>query len=250
MNGIHYDRLCAMLPTYGRSTTYLPAFLHSAIATASTPRSVSFALCVNAHDEATKAFLRGFEWKGHEWEMVEEDLPKPNLAVYFNMLYNQTKTKRESGTVVTMFGDDMEYRTPSWDKRMLDLINAYQGVGVFWANDDWIAHERCPVNLFVARDFVEATEHPFMCELFAGDMIDYLWGKVGKYTRTSHYDPDTHIWHNHNGHKPKEQWDATFQRLIPSQQQGHAVGKEKAKQVAMEIADILKRKGLVGTSIC
>jgi hypothetical protein len=249
VNGIHYDRICVMLPTFGRSTTYLPSFLRSAILTASTPRSVSFAFCVNVHDEATKAFLRAFDWKGHEWEMIEEDLPKPDLSIYFNMLYNQTKTKREGGTVVTMMGDDFVFETGGWDARILALINAYAGVGVFFVNDSYIARERCCVNLFVTRQFVEATERPFMAD-FPAEMIDVVWHSVGKLTRTLHFDADTIIRHNHSTRKPVDQWDATFKRLNAIQTAVHAEGgKARAKQIAAEIAEILKRKGLVGDSI-
>jgi hypothetical protein len=89
-----------------------------------------------------------------------------------------------------------------------------------------------------------------MCEEFAGDMIDYLWTKVGKYTRTSHYLPNVIIKHNHNTAKPKEQWDATFNRLRPAQAQGQEVGKKRARQIAAEIAAILIKKGFVGDSVC
>lgn|SRR4030042_625898 len=244
-----YDSICVMLPTYGRSGTLLPTFINSCMETASDVNHIKFAFCLNQKDVETDRFLKLFKWpKKENLLIVYESTDKPNLSLYFNMLYRET-TVFGDNCLVSMLGDDMEFRTPGWDKFILDAVNMYNGIGIFWCNDNYIAHERCAVNLFVTRKMVDATEHPFMCEEFAGDMIDYLWTKVGKYTRTQHYFPDVIIQHNHNTSLPKEQWDATFNRLRPAQAEGHAVGKPRAKQIAHEISDILIRKGLVGNSI-
>ena len=156
--------------------------------------------------------------------------------------------KPEKETVVSMVGDDMQFLTPNWDIKILELINHYKGIGVFWANDDYIARERLCVNMFVTRDFVEATEHDFMCELFAAEMIDYLWHKVGKYTKTLHFDPDIHIKHDHQYSYPTK--DDTFNRLQPLRDAAWIGGKLKAKEIASKIAEILKKKGMVGKSVC
>ena len=237
-----YKKIILMCPTYRRSDTYLPRYVETAVKTW-THGLVELMFCVNKNDHATKCYLNS----KIECKIVEENLPRPNLAKFFNLMYDEV---RDPGVVVTMLGDDMEFRTPGWDRRMLDLINTHKGVGVFWANDDYIARERMCVNVFVTSDFVHATEHPFMDERFEADMIDYLWHKVGQYTNTLHFDPDTHIFHNHNTTKPAIAWDATFKRLAPGRAQGAQVGKGEAKRIAAEIAEILKKKGLVGDSVC
>jgi len=243
---VKYDKICLMLPTYGRSHNYLPTFIQTAIATVSDPKRIHFAFLVNVNDTDTKSFLTDFDFKGSEMEMVEESLLVPHLAKYFNMLYAMTKTRDEAGTVVTMVGDDMQFKTQNWDTRMLDLINTYDGIGIFWANDEYIAREKLCVNIFTTRKFVQATERPFMCELFPGEMIDLVWYEVGRLTKTLHFDPYTIIYHNHSGKKP----DLTCKRLQPSRDEGWRIGKAKARQVAEEIAAILIRKGMTGTSIC
>lgn len=248
-----YDKICLMLPTYKRSKTYLPAFIYSAITTSS-PERVSFLFCVNKNDTETFEFLRNYDFRGFDFETIVEELPSPNLARYFNMLYDHVRSDQQTygrEVVVTMVGDDMVFETLQWDRRMLDLINAYGGVGVFWANDAYIAHERCAVNLFVSQDMVEATGRPFMCEEFEADQIDVVWTEVGRLTRTSHYDPDIVIRHNHSSRGPEAGWDPTFKRLNAIQQTVYARGgKSRAKQVAREIADVLLAKGFKGTSIC
>ena len=161
------------------------------------------------------------------------------------MLYHVSENFGDD-CLVSQLGDDMVFKTHGWDTRLLDIVNSYNGIGVFWCNDDYIAHERCAVNLFVTRKMVEATERPFMCEEFAADYIDYLWTKVGKYTRSCHYLQNVIIKHNHNTSKPKEDWDPTFQRLKVIQDQASVLGKARAKEVAREIADILIKKGFIG----
>lgn len=237
-----YNKICLMLPTYGRAKTYLPRFVETAEEMST---NICFSFCVNEGDMETINYLNGRKWK-FEYEIIYENLPSPHLAKYFNLLYNNSKWNDNKEVVVSQMGDDMEFRTTGWDTKMLALINKHNGIGVFWANDDFIAREKMCVNLFVTRDFVEATEHKFMCELFAAEMIDYLWYKVGKYTQTLHFDPDIHIWHNHGSQKP----DRTFMRLESFRKAAWVDGKVKAKVEAARIADILKKKGMVGNSIC
>jgi hypothetical protein len=245
-----YDRIALMLPTYGRCDTYLPRFIESAIATASSPKTVCFAFCVNVKDVKTQEFLKAYDFKGHEWEWIPESLPSPNLARYFNILYKLTSFG-DPGTVVSMVGDDMLIETPGWDEKLLNQINYYDGVGVFFCNDDYISRERCAVNLFVTRKMVEATGRPFMDESFGAEMIDVVWTEIGRVTKTLHFYPDIIIRHDHNTRKPKDKWDATFKRLNVLQEQVHAGGgKARAKAIGREIGDLLLAKGFRGNSIC
>lgn len=239
-----------MLPTYGRSDTYLPRFIESSIATASSPKTVCFAFCVNVKDVKTQEFLKAYDFKGHEWEWIPESLPSPNLARYFNILYTLTKFKQPE-TVVSMVGDDMAFETRGWDEQLIAQINYYHGVGVFFCNDKYIARERCAVNLFVTRKMVDATGRPFMDESFGAEMIDVVWTEIGRVTKTLHFYPDIIIRHDHNTRKPKAQWDSTFQRLNVIQEKVHGSGgKSKAKAIGREIGTLLLAKGYRGDSIC
>ena len=244
-----YDSICVMLPTYGRSNSLLPRFVSSCTATASDLKNLKFAFCVNQGDHDTYRYLKSLPWPNRDNVLIVQEFTKePNLAVYFNILYNETKKFGEN-CLVSMLGDDMEFMTPNWDRDIISLVNQYKGIGVFWCNDAYIAKERMCVNMFVSRMFADATEYPFMAEIFKGDMIDYIWRKVAKYTKTAHYLPNVVIKHNHNTSKPQNQWDSTFNRLRPAQAQGHQIGKEKAREIAHAMADALIRKGLVGDAI-
>jgi hypothetical protein len=247
---IKYDRVCLMLPTYGRSQTLLPKFVDSAIKTASSQKTVCFAFCANKRDTATLEYLRTKDFQGHDHEVVVEDLPRPDLSVYFNMLYDQTKTRSEPGTLVSMVGDDMVFETHGWDATLLGQANHYEGVGVFYFNDAYIARERCAVNMFVTRKMVEATEQPFMAP-FAADMIDVVWTEVGRATKTLHFYPDIVLRHNHNTKLAVQSWDDTYRRLKGVQDEVRAArGKKQARNAGLQIAQTLIAKGYVGDSIC
>jgi len=244
-----YDSICIMLPTYGRSNTLLPKFITSCTATADILSNLKFAFCVNEKDYDTYNYLKSLPWPKKENVLIVQEFTKePNLAVYFNILYHETKKFGER-CLVSMLGDDMEFLTQGWDSHILNIVNRYKGVGVFWCNDDYIAKEKMCVNAFWSRMFIDATEYPFMAEVFRGDMIDYVWRKIAKYTKTAHYLPNVIIKHNHNTSKPQNQWDSTFNRLRPAQQQGHKVGKGEAKKIAHLMADNLIKKGLTGNAI-
>ena len=217
-----WDKIALFLPTYGRTHNHLPAFISSCMEMTENPAKVHFSFLVNSNDQTTKEFINAYNFGAFSWEMIEESLPTPHLAKYYNMLYALTCTRDESGTVVSMVGDDMIFRTKGWEKTLLDTINQYKGIGVFWLNDDYIARERLCVNIFVTRQFVRMTERPFMCEAFAAEMIDVVWYEAGRLTKTLHFLPDVHLMHNHGG-KLK---DATHMRLEPHRKEAHDVASQ------------------------
>ena len=236
---MRYNKICIMVPTYKRSKTSLPVFIDSALATA-TLKNICFSFCVNKKDTETIDYLSQRDWDyGTEWEIIYEDLIQPNLAYYFNKMYDETKFD-SSGTCVSMFGDDMVFKTYGWDEKFLNTINNYNGIGVFWADDNYIAHDQLCVNLVVTRKMVEATKHRFMCDLFHADMIDTIWMEVGKLTNTGHYLNDVIIQHNHSTKKPGEEWDETFMRLRPIQIQANSKGNQAmGRTYSVIIAGIL-----------
>jgi len=77
-------------------------------------------------------------------------------------------------------------------------------------------------------------------------MIDYVWGFVGKLTGTEHYFPKVVIKHEHNLRKGKAEWDATYKRLAPMQEQYHNGRQYKIAEI---YAAILARN-LVDAGVC
>ena len=213
-----YNKICIMLPTYKRSKTSLPVFINSALETCSNPANICFSFCVNKKDIDTLEYLDSYIFPfGCEYEIIVENSFVPNLAKYFNMLYNQTRFSG-SDIVASMLGDDMELKTHGWDIQLLNAISGLDGIGVFYCNDNFIAGGNLCVNLFVTRKFVDATKKPFMCPMFNADMIDYVWHMVGGLTRSLHYSENIVIQHNHDLKKTPEERDETYNRLEPFRQ--------------------------------
>jgi len=245
-----YDKICLMLPTYGRSGTYLPAFIESAMR-CSGSEHVNFAFCVNEKDKATRGYLQRVNFGKFKHDIVLESYPTPNLAAYFNLLYAQSPLANVPGTMVSMLGDDMVFVTPGWAEEILKWTNERKGIGVYFCNDMFEAHGRCCVNMFVTREMVAFTEAPFMAPEFPAEMIDVVWHVAGRISKNLHYFPNLIIRHDHNRRKIQIHWDPTFNRLRNVQIQVHASGgKKRAIKLGEEIGFRLIQKGIVGDSDC
>jgi len=214
---VSYDSINLMIPTYKRSSTKLPLVINSAIDTVSDIKKLKFSFCINEHDIESINFLKESpELKHVDWCMVIENTDQPNLASFWNLLYEKTDFKDES-TLVSMVGDDMEFITKDWDLPLLSHADYTDGICVMYCNDDYIAFDKCCVNLFTTRKMIEATEKPFMCELFHADMIDVVWTHLGRLTSSLKYFDYIVIKHNHETKKSQDEWDETMIRLAPVQ---------------------------------
>jgi len=216
-----YDKIWLMVPTYKR-VEWIQRFIDSAIIMSDDPEKIAFCFCTNVKDKKTVEGIKlsiydeNDELKVGDILFVEEKSIQPNLSLYFNMMYDAViEAERGKDCVVSMLGDDMVFETKGYDTRLLDEINKHEGIGVFWCDDGYIAHDKCCVNLFVTKKFVEATGQPFMCPWYKADMIDAIWWMVGKQTQTCRYLGDVVIKHLHN--TSLGGYDPTFQRLRPLQ---------------------------------
>lgn len=230
MEKITYDKICLMLPTYKRISS-LTSVIDSALKHANDPSSLRFCLCVNEKDKETLAYLNSRYWPNeNHLDVILENTRQPNLSFYFNEMYKRTRFN-ELGTLVSELGDDMVFCTKGWDDRVLEEINKREGKAIVYCDDNYIAHEKCCVNLFTSRMMVEASKKPFMCEFFHADMIDMIWTMVGTMTGTLVYLQDVIIQHNHSTKKNKDDWDETFKRLAPVQKAAN--GSENQRYAAV-----------------
>lgn len=211
-----YNRICLMVPTYKRvSNGKFPRFVESAIQNASSHKRICLCACVNKRDTETLQYIERMRSETSvEIDVITENLLQPNLAYYFNKMYDETKFN-DQATLVSMLGDDMIFQTPDYDIAILQMLNNYDGNGLVWCNDDYIAKDSLCVNLFTTRKYVEAIEKPFMCPLFHADMIDVVWMVCQKMTGSGHYLKDVVIKHDHGTAYTQDQWDENFCRLSP-----------------------------------
>jgi hypothetical protein len=204
-----------MLPTYGRSAadSHLPKFITTALTNVSNLNNIAFTFCVNKRDTATINFINGrLREVAVDFEIIIEELPRPHLAKYFNMMYDQTKFNDES-TLVSMLGDDMEFLTDSYDLLILNAANECDGLGLIFGDDCLWWHEQLCVNFFTSRRLVELIKpNPFMCELFPRDQIDIVWRDIAQQLGVYIYISSLKIRHNHST-APGNTKDATFENL-------------------------------------
>jgi hypothetical protein len=202
-----------MLPTYKRVLNMrLPVHIQSAIECVSDLNNIAYTFLVNDYDDETINYLHGLEGS-FEFQVLYTNLKFPNLSNFYNQLYSETKFN-DPGIIVSMIGDDMIWKTKNFDLIILEKINECDGKGIVWCNDDYIGKDKCCINLFTTRKIVEASNHPFMCEMFTADYIDVIWYKIAKAMKIDYYLSDVILRHEHNRRLPKEQWDVTRNRLV------------------------------------
>jgi hypothetical protein len=203
-----YDRINIMLPTYGRAKTKLPKFIESIFDTVDDLKNVCISFVVNASDTETREAIHGLCGKKIEFEILEEDSKECDLSSYFNLSYRTSRFNGEN-ICVSMFGDDMVFLTKKWDSAILEKINDIYGFGFVYGDDDNSQHEELCVYFVTTRTFVEFTEKPFMCSLFAVDYMDNVWMEIGRKLNCAAYLPNLHVLHDHatrSGNTPDDVW--------------------------------------------
>lgn len=222
-----YEKICLMIPTYKRPE-WLGKIIDSAVETADDVSRLRFSFCVNVKDDVTRKYLSEKAFPaGCEWEIIDESTRQPNLALYFNKMFDETKFNGDD-TLATELGDDMVFVTRGWDTIILEEMNKADGLVIVYCDDDYIAHDKCCVNLFVSRKLVALTRKPFMCPYFHADMIDLVWTMVGAISGILRYLPSVVIRHNHStAEKDESKWDDTFKRLAPVQKSANSKANHK-----------------------
>ena len=211
---MRYNKINLMLPTYKRvSNGKLPRFINSVLKYKSNLNNICFTFLVNEFDEETLSFVNTFRKNNNIYQShtLIENSNTPHLGKFYNQIYKETIFK-EPGTVVSMVGDDMEFKTSGYDLAILNVINKHNGNVIVYCNDDYVQGKKLCVNLFTTRKLIESTKHPFMCELFAAYYIDTVWMKVGQKMNLLHYLNNVIIKHHHMSSN-KKLIDETAQRL-------------------------------------
>jgi len=206
-----YNKINFFLPTYKRvENNKLPRLIRSIINNVSSLNNVCITFLVNVNDIETRDYLDRLTIS-ISWERLYTNLKEPHLGKMYNQIFEQTKFK-ESSTLVSMIGDDMEWQTSGFDLAILDEVNKRKGWAVVYCNDGYIQGSKLMVNLFTTRKYVEATRHPFMCDKFQAYFIDTVWTKIAKKTGTAVYLNNIILKHHHYTKNPK-MIDITSQRL-------------------------------------
>lgn len=206
-----YDRINLMLPTYGRAKTKLPRFINSAIEHASNYKNVCITFLLHKKDTDTINYIKQ-DIIPFETDIIFDEYETPNLAIFYNTLYEKTKFK-DDNILVSMIGDDTIFKSNNFDIDILNEINKHDGIGLVYCDDCYIHHDRLCVNMFTTRKFVDGTGLSFMDERFPADFIDDIWMAVSKSVNAAYYLGDTKLYHDHEGRVSQDNRDKTCIRL-------------------------------------
>jgi len=209
-----YTAVNIFVPTYKRPK-WLKRFIESALDCCDLKKQIYFTFLVNQDDADSDRVLRfynrrkNFKVLKNEWDTTGDN---PSLSKYYNQCYKQTPFNAP-GVCVSMFGDDMVFESKGFDTRFLEAVNKANGYTVAYGDDCYVQHQSMCVHMVTTREMVEATNRPFMCELFQAQAIDTVWYLVCKATGLLSYLPDVKVHHYHNSALPPEERDETFARL-------------------------------------
>lgn len=209
---MEYRKINVMLPTRGRSQTLLPAHFKSAVECVGDPSKVKYTLLVDNGDEGTTDFLASLHVPFELAIIGQDGGSYPHLAEFYNTLYNRTPFN-DADTLVSMVGDDMEWRTKGFEGLILDAVNERRGLAVVCCDDGYHHSRKRFVNEFTTRMIVDATHKPFMCPSFPADYIDDMWWMISERIGTTVWLDSVTLYHNHASRYPQNARDETCQRL-------------------------------------
>lgn len=101
-----------------------------------------------------------------------------------------------SGEILMMCGDDIVFRTPGWDKRVLEAFDQYPDKIVLVYGNDLIQHERHATHPFIHRRWYEAVGY-LVPNGFSCDWSDTWLNDVAIELGRRHYLPDVITEHMH-----------------------------------------------------
>lgn len=233
-----WTRINVMLPTYKRSDMRLRYFVDSALKTCASVDNICFTFVCNEQDTETHRYLTTRLRGVADFCVLMESLQTPHLAKYFNQAYKDTEFKDDS-VCVSMFGDDFVFKTDRWDEILLQWVNDYDGIGIFYGDDMNRFHGDLATMFVTTRKYIEAQGHDeFMCELFPIDEIDVIHHDIAKAVGRLFYLPHVKILHDHSTLPGK--MDAVWTRM---REQLHVVDRNRpqsADEIAKRVAALKK----------
>jgi len=207
-----WDKINLMVPTFRRSETHLPEFIKSVLDTAS-PNTTVMTFLVNVTDPASEKKID--ELIGHtefSYDVMHEGSTRPNLAKFWNKMYDESPYSNDPAIMVSMIGDDMMFKTAGWDATVLKWCNIFDGVCVIFGDDCTVQRDALMVNAFTTQKFIKAqSPHPFMCEEFPIDYMDKVLDYTAKNLNRRLYVDNVKIFHNHSSLPGNS--DDTYRRL-------------------------------------
>jgi hypothetical protein len=154
------------------------------------------------------------ERAGYEAAFDEQYLPTiiyPSAlgAGMANALNYHAMKRATNYDVIGFIGDDHRFRTPAWDKHIVQTLNQ-EGGGIAYAND-LFQSERLPTQVFISSNVLVALG--WFCLPGAKHLyLDDAWKTVGEAADCLFYFPQVVIEHMHPA-AGKAEWDPNYERV-------------------------------------
>lgn len=97
-----------------------------------------------------------------------------NLSVMWNRCY-----ERASADIVMHCGDDIRFRTPNWDKIVLNEFDKYKDKIVLVYGNDGVRKDDLATHSFLHKNWIETVGY-FLPPYFSSDMNDYWLTTVAR----------------------------------------------------------------------
>ena len=105
---------------------------------------------------------------------IIEERGEGNLSVMWNRCY-----ERASADIVMHCGDDIRFRTPNWDKIVLDEFDKYKDKIVLVYGNDGVRKDDLATHSFLHKNWIETVGY-FLPPYFSSDMNDYWLTTVAR----------------------------------------------------------------------
>jgi hypothetical protein len=233
-----YDKINLMVPTWGRVVNgMLPRFVESAATLADNIDKIHFSFLIDPGDKQSSYYITKLAHTGLKVDLFVSDFEQPHVAKCYNRLYELSI--QDPSMLISMVGDDMEWKTKGYDSKILDKANECKGKAIIYCDDDFVQHEKMCVNLFTTRLLVDATGQPFMCPKFRANIIDSIWTSIGRKADLLQYMPDIILKHHH---KDRDENRVRMSTYVSFESQHAGFIDEYSDLIAIALTE----KGLIG----
>ncbi len=179
-------KISLLCPTRNRPE-FMKELWESAIKNALYKDDIEIVFYIDNDDESS---LKMYKTLGNNVKVVVDSRGDGNLSKMWNRCYDIS-----SADIVMHCGDDIRFRTPNWDKIVLDTFDEYDDKIVLVYGDDGVRKDDLATHGFLHKNWIQTVGY-FLPPYFTSDMNDY-WlttiarnigrlRKVGIYTEHLH----------------------------------------------------------------
>lgn len=125
-------------------------------------------------DSDDSGSIEMYESLGSNVHAIIDERGEGNLSIMWNKCY-----EKASADIVMHCGDDIRFRTPEWDKIVIDEFNKYEDKIVLVYGNDGVRKDDLATHGFLHKNWIETVGY-FLPPYFSSDMNDYWLTTVAR----------------------------------------------------------------------